>query len=1648
MKKVYLLFLIAFTIPLCQKAQQENEKPLNAAPWYNPNRPEAVSAYTCGNPKEHPVSEATQVVGANKNLAQPAGVQAAPYGYTESIHNAIAKFTPGTVDAFRFGTTPGAQNIRWGQGLSNTSWNTGGHSYEELRRSAAAMGTNFNIGDNFYLSLYKNNTLVQAIPLKFQWEDLGLASYNLSVNVETTFGVNGAAPFTALQAAKIQGFYDLVIPIIRSVYGPPSRTHTVTAINDSYATGRNTYYNGPDWISTSYAVNSSGDLDQPRLMIHELIHAWRGNVCISSDSLWHYKPALSGFEEGCAEGVAIIVMDLFMAQYPNYFTGPEHKIHWNQEPGMPFEWYYDFNNHSQITNADFWSSDQATGSHWLRYGMGAAAIKKIWIEDHDALKKFNAEYYTRMNANHALIPERGWIIDAFVAVKPFTERTPMLKWMNDQHIFDCANVLGKKIFILSFTGLSWNAFQYDNRIHFMETHKNGLEWIWDSQDQAGLIEVPNYPQPNWSWTHQLNNIPGDISIVRDWNNTNAVAARPICNNSHWVNELPSPLNAAYVGTPLLGPYQGPNPYYVGSVFTRDHEQDNCTAVPGCGKRAWAIGNQPLYTTSSSLATMWPTPTMINGTGTAAPKYPQYLRYINDLTESGLFRYEIGFNDPNGPRVNDMHFRVQGNNFIDVKGVFGGIYSSTDNQVDGKLYIEHESYGPEAAATISNNSFKITRQWTSILATQQQYMNGRTDVRYAVPGKVHAVYINPDCSKKKIDFRTTGYGDGLYGSEMLLFKVEDFEDIKFTTTPDLSICPGDPIHLGITNNFPDIFAGDPRVTYTWKDPSGNTISTDTIYNIASATAAQAGAYTVSIGFFGCPLIQQTVNVAMGSGASVNVTAPDSLNACVADTIHLTANTTATGATYNWTGPASFTSTLQHPVITPVTPANAGQYIVAVTAQGCSGTSVTVYDTILVKVINNATLNLSAQPDITLCQGDNLQLNTDNIAGASYSWTGPNSFSSAVQNPLISSAGINASGQYIVTVSIAGCGGATVSDKDTINVAVNTSATLNISPQPDITACAGDMIQLNATTVSGATYSWTGPAAFTSSQQNPGIASATVSNAGTYIVTVSIVGCGGVTISKNDSIVVAVNPSVTLSVTPQSDISACEGAGIQLTAGTVTGASYSWSGPLSFNSTQQNPLINPATMANAGQYIVTLSLTGCGGVQLSASDTINVVVNAIGTLNLVQQPDQSVCEGAIIQLSSTTVGGATYSWTGPNAFSSLQQNPVINSAVTASAGQYIVTVSGTGCGGVPVIAHDTVMVSVQANPVVTATVPNANISVCENAALNLTVNPVSGATYSWAGPGSFTSSQQQTSINNVSTTDAGIYTVVVAVNGCGGSVVSATATVAVTVISNPAINITPYSTIELCPGSTATLSVNAINGATYSWTGPGSYSSALAQNQISNVGATNAGIYTVQVHLTNTCIDTTVTAQTEIKVKSISGITLSLNGEQKLCENEALYLSSIASSVPNSYNWLAPNGAQISNTSAVTVNNFSAADSGNYILTVNYGCPGLDLTSTIHVALEDKEICHPESGYFLPNVFSPNGDGKNDVLYLYGNGIESMSLSIYDRWGQLVFYSNNQAYGWNGTYKGELLNSAVFAYRLFIKYSDRDPVETSGNISLIR
>ncbi|QQS30670.1 MAG: gliding motility-associated C-terminal domain-containing protein [Sphingobacteriales bacterium] len=106
--------------------------------------------------------------------------------------------------------------------------------------------------------------------------------------------------------------------------------------------------------------------------------------------------------------------------------------------------------------------------------------------------------------------------------------------------------------------------------------------------------------------------------------------------------------------------------------------------------------------------------------------------------------------------------------------------------------------------------------------------------------------------------------------------------------------------------------------------------------------------------------------------------------------------------------------------------------------------------------------------------------------------------------------------------------------------------------------------------------------------------------------------------------------------------------------------------------------------------------------------------------------------------------------------------------------------------------------------------------------------------------------------------------------------------------------------------------------------------------------------------------------------------------------------------------------------------------------NNGCTGSDeVTITV---IDDRNV-------FVPNIFTPNGDGRNDKLVITGVGIAAIELNIYDRWGGKVFFSTDISEEWDGTVNGEMLNSGVFVYTLLVTYFDNQTKLFSGNITLV-
>jgi len=87
-------------------------------------------------------------------------------------------------------------------------------------------------------------------------------------------------------------------------------------------------------------------------------------------------------------------------------------------------------------------------------------------------------------------------------------------------------------------------------------------------------------------------------------------------------------------------------------------------------------------------------------------------------------------------------------------------------------------------------------------------------------------------------------------------------------------------------------------------------------------------------------------------------------------------------------------------------------------------------------------------------------------------------------------------------------------------------------------------------------------------------------------------------------------------------------------------------------------------------------------------------------------------------------------------------------------------------------------------------------------------------------------------------------------------------------------------------------------------------------------------------------------------------------------------------------------------------------------------------------------------FVPTAFSPNGDGANDVLRVRGLCLETLTFMVFNQWGEKVFETNDKEIGWDGTYKGELMNTGVFVYRLEGKTYQGKGFSLKGNVTLIR
>jgi len=306
------------------------------------------------------------------------------------------------------------------------------------------------------------------------------------------------------------------------------------------------------------------------------------------------------------------------------------------------------------------------------------------------------------------------------------------------------------------------------------------------------------------------------------------------------------------------------------------------------------------------------------------------------------------------------------------------------------------------------------------------------------------------------------------------------------------------------------------------------------------------------------------------------------------------------------------------------------------------------------------------DSVLCTEDTLHLSAVNSgAGVTYTWTGPNSFSSTSKDTTIANVSTSASGLYTVTATRAVC---SVQDTQTILVKQSPEKPVGSSNSP---ICEGDTLQLTASTsTNGVIYSWSGPSGFTGNTNDTNITGSTPAMSGNYIVTTDLSGC-----FKNDTVFVNVKP-LPSAVSLSNNGPVCAGDTLQILSGTsTTGTTYTWTGPGGYSAGNEDTSLVNATPAQTGWYKLSLSLNGC-----ARQDSTYAVVTPIPVIQSTSY-NNPLCVGENLSLSTGNIAGASYTWWGAGSFSSNMRTPVKNNIQFSDTGWYYVSASVNTCTSEP-------------------------------------------------------------------------------------------------------------------------------------------------------------------------------------------------------------------------------------------------------------------------------------------------------------------------------------------------------------------------------
>lgn len=445
---------------------------------------------------------------------------------------------------------------------------------------------------------------------------------------------------------------------------------------------------------------------------------------------------------------------------------------------------------------------------------------------------------------------------------------------------------------------------------------------------------------------------------------------------------------------------------------------------------------------------------------------------------------------------------------------------------------------------------------------------------------------------------------------------------------------------------------------------------------------------------------------------------------------------------------------------------------------------------------------------------------------------------------------------------------------------------------------------------------------------------------------------------------------------------------------------------------------------GAWSATNNSTGCNNAVLKMDFDAPLVIAAFNI------PDTS-CASAEVQFTNLSSGATGYLWDFGDSQSSTASDP---SHTYADPGTYTVTLTATNpgtCNG-----QDQAQRTVVIAPAAPALTVMADTLICGPVA-SFTLSASSNGTathWQWSSNADFTDMLNASPSDSTATLSpalSGTYHVQVSADGfCSRS---GEVTISV---SNGLIQLAGETL--LCGNDTATLRVTGADpGSSIQWSPADEIIDGQGTPTVHVAPAEEMG-YGVQVSSPSGCA---WEASLTVSVSPIDGTSVSASVDQSLVAPGDIVHLLATPEQGVGYSW---------QPAAAVSEPFSPAPTATmqqttwFVVTVSDGI----CTRRDSVKVNVYELVCAEPDIFVPNTFTPNGDGVNDTLFVRGRHIARLDFQVFDRWGERVFRTEDASIGWSGHFRGRLVDPAVFVYHLRAWCIDGQEYFTKGNVTVVR